>query len=274
MPYHISHERQRRIVQMAVEGCSIRAIGRMTGTHRDTVMRHLVRVGEHCQELHRRHTRGLRCPYIQVDETWCFCARKQRWVTGAEYEAGYGDTYTFVALDMDSKLVPAFLTGKRDETHCLAFLRDLADRVEGAVQITTDGWRAYPAAVRATFAGRCRYGQSRKNFTVPLEDERRYSPPSMRSMQKLGFWNTPKYAYITTSHVERQNLTMRMQMRRFTRLTNGFSRKPANLRAAVALHFAWYNFVRPHSAHGLTPAQAAGLCASPRPIEWLLPRWG
>lgn len=216
--------------------------------------------------------RGIRIQYLQIDEIWNFVAKKQRWVLPEDPEE-YGDVYTFVALDQDSKLVPSFLVGKRTGPNTRRFMDDLAGRIEGRVQITTDGWFPYPGAVRNSFNGRAAYGQIIKNYAGGSFDvvSRRYSPPRLASIRRVGMWGLPNARYLSTSHVERQNLTMRMQMRRFTRLTNAFSKKLANLEAAVALHFAHYNFCRRHSAHDLTPAVMAGVASERWPVSTLLP---
>ena len=269
----LNRERQAQIVSMLVEGNSIRSIERITGTHRDTIMRLLVRVGDHCDQIMQDRMQGLRFQYVQCDEIWCYVQKKQRCVLPDD-PAEYGSTFTFVALDQDSKLVPAYLVGKRDAQHTDDFIRLLSQRLKGHVQISTDGWTSYPGSIFEHFNGRSSYGQIVKDYRAFTTDEaHRYSPPSLSATRRIGLWGAPRLRYVSTSHIERQNLTMRMQMRRFTRLTNAFSKKLENLRAAVALHFAWYNFCRRHSAHDLTPAVAAGVASGQWPIERLLPDW-
>ncbi len=271
MANYLKRDRQVQIVQMAVEGCSIRSIERMTGSHRDTIMRHLVRVGQHCQWLHDEHVQSVRCQYVQCDEIWCYVAKKQRRILPGD-SSDHGDTYSFIGMDQDSKLALSFIVGKRDEGHTYEFMADLAKRINGHVQISTDGWPSYPGAVMDSFNGRSSYGQIVKAFGGG-DSQHRYSPSSLAGARRIGMWGAPRFRYISTSHIERQNLTMRMHMRRFTRLTNAFSKKLENLRAAVALHFAWYNFCRRHSAHDLTPAVAASVAGEQWPIDRLLPDW-
>ncbi len=187
-------------------------------------------------------------------------------------ESDKGDHYTFVAFDQDSKLAIAHLVGKRDEGHTYEFMGDVAERVDGHTQITTDGWPVYPGAVMDTFNGRSSYGQLVKSYGGGSTDiQHRYSPPGLLSVRRVGLWGFPRSRYISTSHVERNNLTMRMQMRRFTRLTNAFSKKVEILRAAVALHFARYNFVRLHRSLGMTTAMAAGVVSEIWTIDRLIP---
>lgn len=267
----LKRDKQILAITMLVEGCSIRSVERATGIHRDTIMRLLVRVGQRCQRLHDEHVRGVRIQYAQCDEIWCYVAKKQRRVVPGE-SSDFGDTYTFVGFDQDSKLAVSYLVGKRDEGHTYAFMDDMSKRVVGAVQITTDGWAAYPGAVMDHFNGRSAYGQLVKQYGgLATDSEHRYSPSRLTKARRCGMWGRPRMRYISTSHVERQNLTMRMQMRRFTRLTNAFSKKLDNLKAAVALHFAWYNFVRIHRSLGMTPAMAAGVASEMWAIEKLIP---
>ncbi len=273
MANYMKRERQVQIVQMAVEGCSIRSIERMAGCHRDTVMRHLIRVGNHCQIIMDEQMQSVRCQYLQLDEIWCYIGKKQKRVQPGDL-GEFGDAYTFVALDQDTKLVPAFLVGKRDKGHTYEFVGDLASRIDGHVQISSDGWGSYPGAIQHHFNGRSAYGQIIKAFGASGDQSHRYSPAGLAGVRRIGLWGFPRARYISTSHIERQNLTMRMQMRRFTRLTNAFSKKLESLRAAVALHFAWYNFCRRHSAHDLTPAVAGAIASERWPITRLLPDWG
>jgi IS1 family transposase len=271
----MSPEKQRQIIVMLVEGNSIRSIERMTGCHRDTILRHLLRVGRRCQEIHDEMVRDVTCQYLQCDEIWCFVAKKQRRVTLND-PTDYGDAYTFVGMDQDSKLVISFLVGKRDDGHTYEFMDDLSDRLVGHVQISTDGFGCYAGAIQDHFDGNSSYGQVVKAYQGGTTDvKHRYSPPGISQARRLGLWGAPKWKYISTSHVERQNLTMRMQMRRFTRLTNAFSKRLENLRAAAALHFAHYNFCRAHrSLDGTTPAVMAGLASCRWRIDQLLPAWG
>jgi IS1 family transposase len=213
-------------------------------------MRLAVRVGNYCERILDERLRGLKVNYCQCDEIWCYVAKKQRRMVAGD-SPEFGDTYTYVGFDQDTKLAIGYRVGKRSDVDTSAFMMDLAERIDGFVQITTDGWTAYPGAIMDSFNGRSKYAQIIKTYGGGTTDaSHRYSPARISSALRIGMWGHPRMRYASTSHVERQNLTMRMQMRRFTRLTNAFSKKLANLKAAVALHFAWYNFVRPHRSLG------------------------
>lgn len=267
----LKREKQAQVISMLVEGASIRSVERITGVHRDTITRLLVRVGEHCQSIADERVRGVSVQYLQCDEIWCYVGKKQRRVLPGD-SSDFGDAYTYVAFDQDSKLAVTYLVGKRDSGHTHEFIADTARRIDGRVQISTDGWAAYPDAVYESFNGRSSFGQIVKSYGGGSTDvSHRYSPAGLLDVRRVGLWGHPRSRYISTSHVERQNLTMRMQMRRFTRLTNAFSKKLANLKAAVALHFAWYNFVRIHRSLGMTPAMQAGIVSEVWTIDRLLP---
>ena len=267
----LEREKQAQIISMLVEGMSIRSVERITRVHRDTIMRLAVRVGQHCQTILDERMRGLSVQYCQCDEIWAYVGKKQRRMIAGD-SPEFGDAYTFVAFDQDSKLAICHLVGKRDEGHTHEFMSDLAARVDGHTQISTDGFPCYPAAVMNTFNGRSAYGQIVKSYGGGSTDvAHRYSPAGLLDVRRVGMWGHPRMRYISTSHVERNNLTMRMQMRRFTRLTNAFSKKLANLKAAVALHFAWYNFVRIHRSLGMTPAMAANVTGELWTIDRLIP---
>lgn len=186
MANHLKRDRQVQIVQMAVEGCSIRSIERMTGSHRDSIMHHLVRVGQHCQELHDEHVRNVRCQYVQCDEIWAYVGKKQRRVMPSE-SSDFGDAYTFVGIDQDSKLVLSYMIGKRDEGHTYEFMGDLSRRISGHIQVSTDGWGCYPSAVMDSFNGRSSYGQIVKSFGGgPTDTAHRYSPPGLSGARRIG----------------------------------------------------------------------------------------
>ena len=254
----LKREKQLAVLSALVEGNSIRSIERMTGIHRDTIMRLTNRVGEGCQHLLDARMRGLPCQRIQVDEVWTYVGKKQRRVHDlAALEIG--DQYVFVALDADTKLIPCFTVGKRDYLVARAFIRDLRGRLANRVQLTTDGFRPYLTAVELAFGADVDYAQLVKVYGTEPTDETRYSPPRIIEAIPVPVVGNPEYEGISTSYVERQNLTIRMQVRRFTRLTNAFSKKLCNLRAALALHFAHYNFVRVHSTLKVAPAVMAGL---------------
>lgn len=258
----LAKEKRAAILRCLVEGNSIRATVRMTGAAKNTVAKLLVDVGNVCDEYQDRVLRDLPCKRVQVDEIWSFCYAKQKNVPAAKQgKFGYGDVWTWVALDADTKLVPCWLVAGRDGGAAFEFLDDLRQRLANRVQLTSDGHRVYAEAVEGAFGGDIDYAQLVKMYG-PEKDvtkEVRYSPPvclSARLMPKVG---NPDPKHISTSFVERQNLTMRMSMRRFTRLSNGFSKKIENHAAAVALHFMYYNFCRIHKSLRVTPAMEAGV---------------
>jgi IS1 family transposase len=251
--------RRTQIVNCLVEGNSIRSTERLTNTHRDTVMRLMVQAGEGCRALMDAKMRGLTSNRIEVDEIWSYVGKKQREVTALDNPARVGDQWTFVALDPETKIVPAFLVSKRNRATAEAFMHDLASRLDNRVQLSSDGLSTYVDAVEKAFGANVDYGQAVKIYEAEPVGPGRYSPPKVVQTQRHAISGNPVPALISTSLVERQNLTMRMSMRRFTRLTNAFSKKIENMQAAVALHFAHYNFVRIHKTLRTTPAMAAGV---------------
>lgn len=249
-------------IQLLIEGTSVRSAERITGLHRDTIIRLLVLAGERCIQFMDAAMRDLRCVRIQSDEIWTFVGKKQRNVRDEDSEEK-GDAWVFVAIDPDTKLIPAFMVGKRDRRTTNLFLLDLHDRLaeKHRFQLTTDGFAFYERGVEDVFAGQADYAQLIKVYgSQPQQDAAaRYSPsPIIEVVTKIRD-GRPDPEHICTSHVERQNLTMRMAIRRFTRLTNGFSKKLDNLKAACALHFAYYNYCRTHQTLRCTPAMEAGL---------------
>lgn len=256
-------EIQVAVLSGLVEGSSIRSVERMTGVHRDSITRLLVRVGATCKAIMDEKMRNLSCKRLEVDELWCFVGKKQRHVADTDNPSEVGAFWTFVALDADTKLVPAYAVGKRDAPTATAFMRDLASRLSNRVQLSSDALRAYVDAVEAGFGSNVDYGHVVKAYEAEPIGPGRYSPPKVVSTEKMRVAGRPDMDTLSTSYVERQNLTMRMQMRRFTRLTNGFSKKVENHQAAVALHFAWYNLIRRHSTVKTTPAVAAGVADRP-----------
>jgi IS1 family transposase len=255
-------ERQFQIISALVEGNSIRSTERMVGVHRDTIMRLLVRVGERCQVILDERMHGFHSRLIQADEIWTFVGKKEGHLSREEcLNPAIGDQYVFVALDAETKLVPTFTVGKRDGRTALAFLTDLQHRLtgNGRIQLTTDGFRAYLDAVDSTFGSNIDFAQLVKIYAAVNPGPGRYSPPRVAEVVSTTIQGNPDQAHVSTSYVERQNLTMRMAIRRFTRLTNAFSKKLDNLKAALALHFAHYNFVRVHRSLRITPAMAAGI---------------
>jgi IS1 family transposase len=255
-------DKQITILSALVEGNSIRSTERMTQTHRDTIMRLLCRVGDHCQQLMDHYLRGLQSQYLQVDEIWTFVHKKQAQLREEERDnPALGDQYVFVAIDAETKLIPTFLVGKRDGQTALQFLIALQKQLaqHGRIQLTTDGLLAYREAVELTFGAEIDYAQAVKLYASVDPGAGRYSPPRVSEVAITVMTGNPDRDHISTSYVERQNLTMRMAMRRFTRLTNAFSKKLANLKAALALHCAHYNFIRVHRTLRVTPAIEGGI---------------
>lgn len=255
-----------------LEGCSIRSTERLTGLNRNTIMRLLLVAGERSAVLMNQRMRSLRTRYLQVDEIWCYVQKKRAKVRKGD-SPEIGDQWIYVAIDAESKLVPAFLVGKRIRPHTTQFLWDLQGRLAAPTQLTTDGLNHYTVAVPECFGPENSFSQLTKvfgdygQFDTP---EARYSPPRISGVISKIRFGDPDPEQISTSFVERQNLTMRMAMRRFTRLTNAFSKKLSHLKAAVALHFAYYNFCRVHSSLRVTPAMEAGLTDHVWDIEELL----
>ncbi|MFL5886318.1 MAG: IS1 family transposase [Thermoleophilaceae bacterium] len=257
----LTTEKRAQIIGALVEGNSIRATCRMTGAAKNTVTKLLVDLGEACEKYQDRVMRDLPCGVVEVDEIWCFCYAKQKNVP-EEHKGtfGYGNVWTWTALDADTKLVPTWLVGERTVNDGWAFLNDLKKRLRDPhIQLTTDGHPAYSAAVGLSFGTDLDYAQLMKVFKGDPRDERRYSPPVCIGTETKVLKGDPDPARISTSYVERQNLTMRMGMRRFTRLTNAFSKKVENLTHAVALHYMHYNFCRVHSTIKTTPTMVAGV---------------
>src|SRR5208283_432988 len=258
--YTLASEKKLAVIASLLEGNSIRSTERMTSVHRDTICRLLVETGENCAALLDSHIRNVRAKYVQADEIWCFVGKKDKHVR-VDDPPEYGNQWVFVAMDADTKLVPAFVVGKRTKETTYAFLLDLQKRlVDARFQLTTDGFAFYERAVEDTFGGTVDFAQLIKLYgDIGQHGNERYSPsPIVEVISKIRD-GRPDPDHICTSHVERQNLTMRMAIRRMTRLTNAYSKKLANLKAAVALHFAYYNFCRVHSSLRVTPAMEAGL---------------
>jgi IS1 family transposase len=272
----LSTDRRAAVIRGLVEGGSIRGVARMSGVDKDTVLRLLVEVGEFCSIYQYHALRNLPCKRVQCDEIWAFCGAKAK---NAKRE-GQGDIWTFTALDADTKLMVSWLVGPRDGPSCGRFLKDLASRLANRVQITTDGFKPYITAVENAFgwAG-ADFSQLVKIYANPggSEGTHRYSPPICTGAIKTPMMGRPDSDHISTSFVERSNLTMRMSMRRFTRLTNAFSKKAENHAHAVSLHFMHYNFCRTHktlttAAKGVhtTPAMASGVSDHVWTVEELL----
>ena len=267
----LSTEKKVAVVSALVEGSSIRSIERMTGVHRDTIMRLGVRMGEGCQKIMDEKFRNLTCATVEVDEVWCFIGMKQKTANIKDADPTKGDVWTWIALDADTKLVPAFAVGDRGQMMADAFIDDLANRLSNRVQLSSDALPAYRSAVEKAFGTDVDYGSIVKTFSAKeLNEARRYSPPEVIRVDKNIVSGNPDVNRISTSYVEKQNHTLRMHCRRLSRLTNAFSKKLENFKAAVALHYAYYNFVKMHKTIRCTPAMAAGVVSSPWTVAQLV----
>ncbi len=246
--------------RLLLEGNSLRSTERCTGIDRGTIATMMVRAGERCEKLLADTIQNLHVRDVEADEIWGFVGMKEK-VRADRYPDAdsLGDAYTYVAMERNSKLILAWHLGKRNGEDTLQFIVKLGRATKGKFQLTTDGWSSYPDAVESVFGSDIDYAQLIKVYAASRDGAQRYSPAEVVDVEVVPRAGMPDYERICTSHIERQNLTMRMQIRRLTRLTNAFSKKWENLRAAIALHFAYYNFCRVHSSLRVTPAMEAGL---------------
>ena len=263
----LSTERRGQVIACLVEGTSMRAVSRITGAARNTIDKLLCDLGDACAEYQDGVLRNLPCSVLEADEIWEFCYAKQKNVP-EQFQGtfGYGDVWTWVAIDADTRLIPSWLVGERTMADCYTFLADLRSRLRNArIQLTTDGLGHYLRVVDGLWADNIDFAMLHKVYGGSQDDEQRYSPAECTGTEIRVIAGDPDPDRISTSYVERQNLTMRMGMRRFTRLSNGFSKKIENHAASVSLHMMYYNFGRPHLSLGkrITPTMAAGVADHP-----------
>lgn len=257
----LPRETRAHILNLLCEGSSMRAASRIADVSINTVTKLLVDAGKACAAYHDEHVRGVKARRVQCDEIWAFCYSKQKNVaTAKRQDLAYGDVWTWTALEADSKLLISYMIGGRDSDYAIGLMDDLRSRIVNRVQLTTDGHKAYLEAVEGAFGDDVDYAQLVKLYgAAPESAKGRYSPAECTGARKTRITGNPDRAYVSTSYVERQNLTIRMHMRRFTRLTNAFSKKIENHAHAVALHAMFYNFCRIHKTLRVTPAMAAGV---------------
>jgi IS1 family transposase len=264
MPNVLKKDKQIAVIAALAEGMAIRQIERMTDIHRDTIMRLGVRIGQGCAEIMDQKMPDLDCRNIQVDELWGFIQKKKGNLKPTDDPRAVGDVWTFCAIDADTKLVPSYKVGKRDSLTANAFINDLAGRLKNRVQLSSDSLAAYVEAVEQGFGADVDYGQVVKAYEAveTTAPQRRYSAPKLVSVSTKVITGDPLPPFISTSYIERLNLTTRHHMKRLARLTIAFSKKLENFEAAVGLHFLYYNFVKTHKTLRCTPAMEAGVARS------------
>lgn len=269
MAYNLSLDKKVSVISALVEGCSIRSTVRLTGVAKDTVLKLLATVGTACAEYHDYAVRNVAAKRVQIDEIWSFVGCKQKNLTPkiAERVASAGDTWTFVAIEAQTKLVLGWLVGRRDAGCATEFLQDIASRLTNRIQLTTDGHRMYLSAVEDTFGADIDYAMLQKVYGSDPDGEKRYSPAKILSSNTEVITGDPNFEHVSTSYIERQNLNMRMNVRRFTRLTNAFSKKIENHKHSVALFHMHHNFARIHGSLRVTPAMEAGIAQHVWSIE-------
>lgn len=266
----LSTDKRERIVSALVEGCSIASTCRMVGVAKGTVLRYLECFGSFCANYHNLRVRGLDCAFVEADEIWAFVHGREASLTGARRaDPELGDTWTWTSICADSKLMIAWHIGDHGRMDAERFLTDLASRIKGRFQLSTDGYRIYRKIVK-DLPRDIDYGQVLKAFGIPGGKSANYARGKVIAMDRFAVSGDPEPSRINTSYVERANLTIRMGMRRYTRLTNAQSKKLANLRHAFAIHIVHYNWVRRHGSLGCTPAEAAGLAENPLTIRELV----
>ena len=268
----LSIEKRAKILEMLVEGMSMRSVSRIADVSINTVTKLLVEAGFACAKYHDEHVRNVKATRVQCDEIWSFCYAKSKNVESAVAAPDFaGDVWTWTALDAESKLIISYLIGGRDSGYALEFMDDIAARVANRIQLTTDGHKAYVEAVEDAFGGGIDYAQLVKIYgDVPESAKGKYSPADCTGSIKHKITGNPDPEYVSTSHVERHNLSIRMSNRRFTRLTNAFSKKIDNHLHMLSLYFVHYNFCRIHKSLRVTPAMQAGLSDTTHDMEWIV----
>jgi IS1 family transposase/transposase-like protein len=268
--HYIQTEKAVQVISLLTEGMSVRAVSRITRVHKATILSLLITVGDKCRRVFDKYVRNVRPRFVQADELWSFVHTKERQL-GSDDPAEWGDAYTWIALDSETKLILSYHVGKRDAESAFVLARDLSERVTGRFQITTDGFKPYISAIEDCFGAEVDYAQLIKIYgRAKTEGPDWYAPTKVLDAIPVQVSGSPKIERISTSHVERANLSVRMHLRRFTRLTNAFSKKLDNLKAAVSVYMAWYNFCRVHQTLRVTPAMEAQITDHVWSVEELL----